>query len=101
MADRPLCETPGCDEHYACRLRNKGLQVSPRAQMTRTQNWRPTPAVIPSRNKQLVYDERPDGSKMPVLKPDGTHLRMKEYLDNKAHFDASITRTRTPTGATQ
>ena len=100
MADRPLCEVPGCDEHYACRLRNKGLQVSPRAQMTRTQNWRPTPAVIPSLNKQLVYDERPDGSKMPVIKPDGTHLRMKEYLEKKPQIDATISRLRATSGAT-
>jgi hypothetical protein len=50
--------------------------------------------VIPSINKQLVYDERPDGSKMPVIKPDGTHLRMKEYLEKKSQIDATISRTR-------
>ena len=84
MASRPLCE-PGCTnaEHYSCMLRSKGLQVSPRAQMTRTQNWRPTPSIPPSYNKQIMYDERPGGIKMPILKPDGTPVRRRYYDENK------------------
>ena len=94
MPERPLCEIPGCTEHYACRLRNKGLQVSPRVQMTRTQNWRPSVSVPPSHYKNIIYDERPDGSKMPVLKPDGSVLRHKEYQEHKAKYDAIIHRNR-------
>jgi len=65
-------------------MRAKGTQVSPRAQMSRTQNWRPTPSTPPSRNKQIVYDERPGGIKMPLMHPDGTVVRQK-YADEHSH----------------
>jgi hypothetical protein len=94
MASRPLCIIPGCDFHYACKLRNKGMQVSPRAQMSRTQNWRPTPSVPPAYNKQLMYDTRPDGSKMPILTATGDHLRRREYDEKRHQIDATIRRIR-------
>lgn len=100
MPDRPVgsCTEPDCTEHYACRLRNKGLQVSPRAQGTRTQNWRPTPSVPPSRNKQIMYDERPDGSKMPILKPDGSVVRQREWDEKRHQYESTIRKLRS--GAT-
>lgn len=95
MPSQPLCQIPDCTDHYGCRLRNKGLQVSPRAQMTRTQNWRPTPSKPPSINKQIIYDERPGGGKMPVLKADGSVLRHKEYTENKHKVESTIRNLRT------
>lgn len=94
MAHRPICEIPNCVEHYACRLRNKGLQISPKAQSTRTLNWRPTKSVPPARNKELMYSERPDGSKMPILKSDGEHLRRREYDEKRVKIDNTIRQTR-------
>lgn len=96
MASRPVgsCDVPDCDEHYACRLRGKGLQVSPRAESTKTQNWRPTKSEPPSRNKQIIYQDRPGGTKMPVLKADGTVLRQREYDEKRHVIDANIRRIR-------
>ena len=96
MATRPVgsCDIPNCDEHYACRLRGKGLQVSPRAETTKTQNWRPTPSIPPARNKQIIYDERPGGYKMPVLNPDGSVVRQREYDARKHEITSTIRRIR-------
>jgi hypothetical protein len=53
--------------------------------MTRTQNWRPTPAVPVKSNGDYMYDVRADGSKMPILMPDGAHMQRYDYnLDSKA-----------------
>lgn len=69
---------PGCQEHYGCRLRDKGIQVSPQATPTR-HNRKPTKGMQPpSHWADCVYDERPDGSKMPVLNPDGTPVRHRQ-----------------------
>lgn len=75
-------------------MRAKGLQVSPRAQMTKTQNWRPTPCEPPSRNKQIVYDERPGGIKMPVMKTDGTVVRQKWADEHKHTITEHLRKTR-------
>lgn len=89
-----ICQSEGCTDHYGCRLRTKGLQVSPRVTPTKSQNWRPSVSVPPPHYKNIIYDERPGGTKMPVLKPDGTVLRHKEYQENKHKFDAMMHRNR-------
>ena len=66
-----LCQVPGCQEHYGCRLQQKGLQVSPKITATRTQNMVPTPAEPPAFNKEIMYDERQNGIKMPLLNEKG------------------------------
>ena len=96
MDDR--CHLPSCSAHYACRLRNKGLQVSPKVLFTSTQNWRATPTAPPAFNKEIIYDERPGGFKMPLLKTDGTPLRRKEYGERRAEVTAHLRNTRTATG---
>ena len=97
MPTRPVgsCTTPGCSEHYACKLRAKGTQVSPRAQTSRTQNWRPTPFAKPTRSKTIIYDERPGGTKMPLLNPDGTVVRQKQYDEHKSEITTNMRRIRT------
>lgn len=97
MATRPVgsCNVPDCDEHYACRLRSKGLQVSPRAESTKTQNWRPTKSVPPARNREIIYQDRPGGTKMPVLKADGSVLRRREFDEKRHQIESNIRRIRT------
>ena len=52
--------------------------------MTRTQNWRPTPSVPVKSNGDYMYDIRADGSKMPIIMADGTHMQRYDYnLDAK------------------
>lgn len=48
----------------------------------------PTPSIPPSINAQIIYDERPGGTRMPVLKSDGSVLRHKEYMDNRNEIEA-------------
>jgi len=89
-----VCQIEGCNVHYGCKLRNKGLNVSPRATMTRTQNWRPTKSVAPKSNGEFVYDVRPDGSKMPILNADGTQLYKRDYNEKRHQIDQTIRRIR-------
>lgn len=73
-----MCVVPGCEEHYGCRLRSKGVSVSPRVGEARTRNWKPTPDTPPAHYANILYDERPGGTKMPVLNPDGTPVRHRQ-----------------------
>ena len=45
-----------------------------------------------------MYDERPGGKKMPMLKPDGNVLRRHEYERNRRKYD-SIMRSHNDTNA--
>jgi len=83
-----LCEVEGCTEHYGCRLKAKGIQLSNKVTATRTKNMRPTPSIPPAINAQIIYDERPGGVKMPLMNPDGTVVRHKQYRDNEAKIEA-------------
>lgn len=89
-----VCDVPGCQEHYGCRLKNKGIQLSPRATASRTQNMRPEPVEPPAFNREIMYDERPGGYKMPILKPDGHVLRRKEYGERRSEITANMRRIR-------
>lgn len=89
-----VCNEPGCTEHYGCRLRNKGIQASPKVMSSRTLNMKPTPVEPPAFNKQIMYDERPGGYKMPILKPDGHVLRRKEYGEKRRAIESTIRRLR-------
>ena len=91
------CEVPRCQEHYGCRLRGKGIQLSNSVTASKTKNWRPSVSVPPAVNAQIMYDERPGGIKMPILKADGSVLRHKEYVENKATIDATRARIRNST----
>lgn len=89
-----VCDTEGCTEHYACRLRNKGIRVSAQATPTKTLNMVPTKVEGPSYNKQIIYDERPGGIKMPLLKPSGDVVRRKEWDENRVAIEANRKRIR-------
>lgn len=89
-----VCQVENCTEHYGCRLRGKGLNLSPRATMTRTQNWRPTRSVPPAANHGYVYEDRPGGTKMPILNADGTQLHRRDYLEKQSQVDSTIRRIR-------
>ena len=66
--------------------------VSPRAEMTKTQNWRPTPFMDPVRNREIIREERPGGISMPLLNPDLTPIRRKQY-DEQHHQITSTLRS--------
>jgi len=79
-----ICHITGCQEHYGCRLRNKGIQLSPAATMSRTQNWVATPSTPSSIDGAILYDERPGGIKMPILDHDGQTIRHRQYVERRA-----------------
>lgn len=80
-----ICQIPGCDEHYGCRLRSKGVQIGTLATPSKEKKGTLTPTQRNPAWAKQVYDERPDGSKMPILKSDGTPLRVKEASE-KPHL---------------
>lgn len=71
-----ICQQPGCTEHYGCRLRAKGVQIGTLATPSRPKKGTLTPTASRPDLAKVVYDERPNGTKMPVLNPDGTVVRV-------------------------
>lgn len=53
-------------------------------------NWRPTPSIPPKSNGAIVYEDRPGGYKIPVLKEDGNVLYKRDYRENSQHIDNTI-----------
>lgn len=70
-----VCHEPDCTEHYACRLRSKGVQIGTLATPSKPKKGRLTPTAPRPDLAKPVYDERPGGIKMPILNPDGTPVR--------------------------
>lgn len=90
-----ICQAPGCVEHYACSLRAKGVQLSPAATPSRLHLPRRQMAA-PSWEAGIVTETRPDGSRMPLLKPSGAPLGVKEYGERRREVDAQVKALRTP-----
>jgi len=85
-----MCEVPQCQEHYGCRLLGKGIQLSNSVTPSRTKNMRPTVSTPDSSRAAVVYDERPGGIKVPIMKADGSVLRSGEYQRDKTRIDAKL-----------
>jgi hypothetical protein len=86
-----MCEL-GCVSHYGCRIRLKGIQVSPAATPSR-RRFKPRKPVGPSWEKGRAGEVRPDGSWMPYLSPKtGRPMGVKEYADGRGHFDTQVSR---------
>lgn len=101
MPSRPMCTTVGCTDptHYGCTLRAKGMQVSPKLTPTRSTNPDPTPVQGDATKAQIMYDERPGGTKMPILNWDGSVVRRKQYDDQKSTIESNMRRIRAQQGA--
>lgn len=79
----------GCDT-YGCRLRRKGLQVSPQATPNR-RRWAYRQPKAPQWEKGRVGEPRPGGSFMPYLSPrTGKPIGVKEYAENRGNFEAQV-----------
>lgn len=88
-----ICDIPGCEEHYGCRLRNKGIQLSPVATPTR-HNRRKDRVEPPSWNRAILYDERPGGYKMPVMNADLSPVRMKQASEQRRKINDHLRASR-------
>lgn len=85
-----ICDGSCEPECYGCSMRNKGLQVSPAA-MPNRRNHNPGTRAQPNWEKGVIYDERPDGSRMPIFEPGRrTPLHVKQYAEQRHDIDAQI-----------
>lgn len=90
-----ICTVAGCLEHFACRLRSKGVHVSPRATPSRVANrrqgYRPPPD--PAYERGRVGEFRNDGSFMPVLIPGSTEpMGLHERMGQRTRVEEGIRR---------
>ena len=82
-----VCQVAGCDEHYACRLKAKGIQVHPDALPNRPRKGRLTPTPPNTDLAKVEYDERPNGTRMPILNPDGSPVRKAQAQRQEQKLD--------------
>jgi len=73
------------------------VQVSPSATPSR-HNRRKDRVEPPSWNKGIVYDERAGGTKMPVLNPDMSPVRMKQGAEQRHKIKDHLRKSRTKEG---
>lgn len=86
-----MCE-PGCEAHYGCQLRSKGINVAPSATPSR-RRWVNRKPVAPSWEKGRAGEHRPDGSFMPYLSPrTGQPMGVKEFSEHRHDFGTQIAR---------
>lgn len=91
-----VCAVPGCDIHYGCRMKAKGLQVSPRVgASTGTRNF--TPSIdppAPAHYRTVLTEDRPGGFKMPILNSDATVIRHRQAQREKHEIADRLARSR-------
>lgn len=92
-----MCE-PGCEIHYGCRLKLKGIQLSP--------SLKPGPAnkqgYRPIQGDQWGKADAKDERGLPVLHSDGTRYTLREYSEKRSKIEsawAAADATRISTGA--
>lgn len=78
-------------------MRHKGVSVAPSATPSRM-NTLPPRKADPAWERGIISERRPDGSRMPILRPGTTTpLRVKEYGERRREIDESIRRTKQTT----
>lgn len=92
-----VCQLDDCT-HYGCELRRKGIRLSAKI-VPSQRNMKPTVQPVPTVNGEIIYDERPGGYKMPLMKPDGTVVRRKWYRDNQSKVESIRRSVRNDTSA--
>ncbi len=81
---RESCDPP-CS--FGCELRQKNIVGNIKSRM----NSIPPRTADPAWERGIVTTPRPDGSRMPILRPGTTSpLRVKEYGENRRTIDAGL-----------
>lgn len=76
-----MIHDPGCDcGAYACRLRSKGVQVSPSG-MVKHNGKPPSQHRYNQWEKGVAGEQRPDGSVMPKIDKHGSVIPIKKYSE--------------------
>lgn len=87
-----ICHEEDCTQHLGCRLRAKGMQLSPKATPTKTRRHKYRPPSQPSWEAGVAGERRPDGSFMPYLDADRNEMGVKEYAERRRDVDAAVGR---------
>lgn len=88
-----MTHDPGCPcDAYACRLRAKGVSVSPKATPSQRNTIPPRQSEGDPFARPIVYQDRPGGFKMPIFTAKGDHLRIKQYREQRHKIDAQLAR---------
>lgn len=92
----PICEIEGCEDHFACRLRAKGLSYSSKATPTARVHKVLPRTPDPAWERGIVGEHRPDGSFMPYLAPDTrSPLRVHQHAGIRSDVAEQVTRLKT------
>lgn len=81
------------DDCWGCRIRAKGVQVSPSATPSR-RNTIPPRTADPAWERGLAGERRCDGSFMPYLNEHGSPLHVKEAGERRHEINAQVDRLR-------
>lgn len=82
-----ICRVPDCTDHYGCRLRAKGVQIGTLATPSRPKRGRLTPTAPQTHLGEVQYDERPNGTRMPIINPDGSPVRKGQAKQQAAKVE--------------
>lgn len=86
----------GCTEHehYGAQLRAKGVSVAPSATPSRFRHGTLRKPSAPSWEKGIPTEKRPGGTEMPILREDGSRMRIKEHSQRRREIEAIRDRQR-------
>lgn len=87
----PVCRVDGCEDHYGCRLRAKGVAVAPSAMPSR-RNTVPPRRADPAWERGVAGEHRPGGGFMPFLGDDGKPMPVKEHGERRTEVAGRVKR---------
>lgn len=79
-----MCD-PGCEVHYGCRLRSKGIQLSPKLRPGPAHKQRFREAKADPWGKADARDDRG----LPVLHTNGTRMSLKEFSEKRSTIESA------------
>lgn len=82
-----ICQVPGCEEHYACGLREKGVAIAPSATPSRI-NKVPPRKADPAWERGRVGEHRAGGTFMPYLDNDMHPMGVYEFQEKRSKVEA-------------
>lgn len=89
-----ICRVEGCDIHYGCRLRAKGVSIAPSATPSRFRHT-PRPASEVNKNsweRGIAGEVRPNGSFAPYLNEHREPIRSYEMQNRRHEVETAVRR---------
>ena len=98
IADNPDEVCQDCGEETVKRILQSPALTAAAAPSTK--NKVPPPKANPSWEKGIAGETRRDGSFVPYLNSEGSHIRVKEFADNRKKYERKLREVRNPTTQT-